>query len=112
MLLNDNIFARVRTEPQYLMLNRILIIRLLLHPSSGVSPQQSLPDLVIDEDGQREGHGGQPPGGLQGVHPQTLVHARGVGEEGGQEGLEAETKVHEVILHTLLDQSEASISVV
>ena len=33
-----------------------------------------------------------------------LVHAGGVGQEGGQQGLEHQTKVHDPVLHTLEDR--------
>ena len=88
--------AQIRTDQQ-------LVIRLPLHPASWIPPEEELPDLVIDEDGRGEGHGGQPPGRLQGIHPQALVHARGVGEEGSQAGLEDEAEVHEMVLHSLLE---------
>ena len=81
-----------------------LVVGLPLDPGSGTVPsQQILSALIVDEDKKREGHGWDPPVDVERVHPQSLVHARGVGEEGSEDGLEAETKVHEVILHTLLE---------
>lgn len=38
-----------------------LIVGLLLQPAAGVAPQVQPSRLVIDEDGQAEGEGGQPP---------------------------------------------------
>lgn len=37
------------------------------------------------------------------VHPQTLVHARSVGQEGGECGLEHDTEVERPVVHALLD---------
>ena len=58
-------------------------------------------DLVVDEDDDGEGDGRDPPLERQRVHPQPLVHARAVGEEGGQGGLEEEAKVEEGVVHAL-----------
>jgi len=80
-----------------------LIVGLVLDPSSGIASEQEFPGLVITEDEEGEWHGGQPPVDLQGVHPQALVHAWGVGKEGSKESLENETEIHEVILHSLLE---------
>ena len=80
-----------------------LIVGFPFNPSARITPEEVLPALVIDEDGEREGKGGQPPVEVERVHPQPLVHARGVGQEGGQHGLEDQTKVHEPVLHTLLE---------
>ena len=83
---------------------RFLVVSLPLDPRSGsVATEESLPALVIDEDEKGEGEGGKPPVDVQRVHPKTLVHARGVGQESGQNGLEYEAKVHEVVLHPLLE---------
>ena len=79
------------------------VVSLALDPASGVAPQQELSRLVVAEDQDGEGDGRQPPVDLQGVHPQALVHARGVGEEGSQAGLEDEAEVHEMVLHSLLE---------
>jgi len=80
-----------------------LIVGFPFNPSARITPEEVLPALVIDEDGEREGKGRQPPVEVERVHPQPLVHARGVGQEGGQHGLEDQTKVHEPVLHTLLE---------
>lgn len=40
---------------------RCLIISLLFEPAAGVAAQVEAPDLVVDEDGQHERNGGQPP---------------------------------------------------
>ena len=58
------------------------VVSLALYPAAGVAPQQELSRLVVAEDQDGEGDGGQPPVELERVHPQTLVHARGVGKEG------------------------------
>merc|ERR1711975_63925 len=79
------------------------IVSLVLDPPSRVAAEQELPGLVVAEDQKGEGDGRQPPVDLQGVHPQALVHAGRVGQDGGEEGLEAETEVHEVVLHALLE---------
>merc|ERR1711978_783292 len=79
------------------------IVSLVLDPPSRVAEEQELPGLVVAEDQKREWQGGQPPVDLQGVHPQALVHAGRVGQDGGEEGLEDEAEVHEVVLHALLE---------
>jgi hypothetical protein len=40
---------------------------------------------------------------LEWVHPEALVHARGVGEEGGECGFENETEVERPVAHALVD---------
>ena len=84
----------------------LLVVSLLLNPATRVSTQQVLSRLVVAPDEDGEGDGGQPPVDLQGVHPQALVHARGVGEDAGKGRLEEESKVHEVVLHALLEHRE------
>ena len=78
----------------------------LLNPSSGVAPEKELPGLIVAEDEDREGDSGQPPVEFEWVHPQALVHARGVGEDAGKHSLEDQPEVHEVILHALLEHRE------
>ena len=87
-----------------------------------ISPEQVLSRLIIGEDEQGERQGRQPPvelrmftlmrmvlrmqsvsSYLQRIHPEPLVHARAIGEEGGQEGFEAEPKVEHPVLHPLLE---------
>ena len=80
----------------------------LLNPSSRVAPEKELPRLIVAEDEDREGEGGQPPVELERVHPQPLVHAGGVGEDAGKHCLEDQPKVHEVILHALLEHGKLS----
>jgi len=75
----------------------------MLDPAAWTASEEELPGLVIAEDEDGKGYGGQPPVELQGVHPQALVHARGVGQEGSEDCLENKTEVHEVILHALLE---------
>ena len=87
----------------HLLLLLLLVVGLPLHKSSGVPAQDELPRLVVDEDDEGEGEGGQPPVEVQRVHPQPLVHAGAVGEEGGQAGLEDQAKVEEPVLHALLE---------
>merc|ERR1719193_1677966 len=62
--------------------------------------------FCYDEDGERDGW--DPPVEVERVHPQTLVHPRGVGEEGSQTGLKEETEVEEMILHSLLEDRVSS----
>ena len=64
------------------------VVSLTLDPAAWVAPQQELSRLVVAEDQDGEGDGRQPPVDLQGVHPQPLVHARGVAENAGKHGLE------------------------
>ena len=83
-----------------------------------ISPEQVLSRLIIGEDEQGERQGRQPPvelrmftlmrmqsvsSYLQRIHAEPLVHARAIGEEGGQEGFEAEPKVEHPVLHPLLE---------
>ena len=60
---------------------------LILDPSSRITSKQKFPGPVITEDQEGEWHGRQPPADLEGVHPQALVHAWGVGKEGSEESL-------------------------
>lgn len=39
---------------------------------------------------------------LEWVHPETLVHARSVGQEGGQCGLEDDSEVERPVAHALV----------
>ena len=64
-------------------------------------------NLVVDKDDDGEGYGRDPPLKCQRVHPESLVHARRVGEEGGQGGLEEESKVKEGVVHSLLEHRVA-----
>jgi len=66
-------------------------------------PEDVLPGLVVAEDENGEGDGGQPPAEVQRVHPQADVQAGAVAEEGSQGSLEAEAEVQEVVLHALLE---------
>ena len=79
-----------------------LVVGLQFHPVAWPAiPQDVLPYLIEHEDEKGEGGGGEPPVDLQGVHLQPLVHAGGVGQEGGQEGLEHQAKVHDPVVHPL-----------
>ena len=80
-----------------------LIVSLAFNPSTGVASEQELSGFVVTEDEDWEGDGRQPPVDLQRVHPQALVHPWCVGEDGGKKGLEDEAKIHEVVLHALLE---------
>ena len=73
-----------------------------------MTSEQKLSCLIIAEDEDGEGDGWDPPVEVERVHPQALVHPRSVGEEGGQAGLEEETKVEEMILHSLLEDRVSS----
>ena len=64
-------------------------------------------NLVVDKDDDGEGYGRDPPLKCQRVHPESLVHARRVGQEGGQGGLEEESKVKEGVVHSLLEHRVA-----
>ena len=86
-----------------------LIVGLSLNPRAcRLASQQELSGLVIAEDEDGEWDGWDPPVEVQRVHPQTLVHTRSVGQEGSQEGLEEETEVEEMILHSLLEDRVSS----
>ena len=82
------------------------IVGLFFYPASWVASEQELPRLVVAEDQDGEGKGRQPPVEVERVHPETLVHARTVGEEDGQAGLEDQAKVHEPVLHALLEHGQ------
>ena len=62
-----------------------------------------LAHLVEDEYKDGEGEGGEPPVDLERVHLEALVHAGGVGEEGGQQGFEDKAKVHDHVGHALVE---------
>ena len=79
-----------------------LVIGFLFDPPSRVVPQDPFANLVEDEDDNGEGQPRNPPVDLQRVHFQTLVHARGVGQDGGQAGLEEEAKVEHLKMVLLL----------
>ena len=50
----------------------------------------------------------KPPIDLERVHSETLVHSRRVAKDGSQDGLEHQTKVHEHVLHSLLEHGKTS----
>merc|ERR1712241_1136865 len=79
------------------------IVGLLLDPTTWILPKKEFSGLVVSEDQQGEGKGRQPPVELQRIHPEALVHARTVREEGGQESFEAKSKVQHAVLHALLE---------
>ena len=79
-----------------------LVIGFLFDPPSRVVPQDPFANLVEDEDDNGEGQPRNPPVDLQRVHFQTLVHARGVGQDGSQAGLEEEAKVEHLKMFLLL----------
>ena len=80
-----------------------LVICLLLHPTSRAPPDKKLPNFVEYEDEERKWKSGEPPVELEWVHLQSLVHTRSVGQESSQGSLEDESKVHDVIVHPLLE---------
>ncbi len=80
-----------------------LVVGLQLDPVAGPTVAEDvLADLVKDKDEEGEGGGGEPPVDLERVHLQPLVHAGRVGEEGGQQGLEHQAKVHDPVFHPLV----------
>ena len=82
----------------------LLVVSLSLDPAAWrLTSEQKLSGLIVAEDEDGEGDGWDPPVEVERVHPQALVHARAVGEEGSQAGLEEETEVEEMILHSLLE---------
>ena len=84
-----------------------LVVGFPLHPvARGQTTEQQLSDLIVAENKERERNGRQPPVDLEGIHPQTLVHARSIGQEDCQEGLKQESKVHDPVLHALLEYRE------
>merc|ERR1739838_133461 len=97
----SKIYPRVTSFSGSLLLN--LIVCFLLDPSTRVATEQVLSGLVVAEDEDGEGDCGQPPVDLQRVHPQTLIHSGRVREDGSKNCFEDEAKVHEVILHALLE---------
>ena len=50
----------------------------------------------------------KPPSELEWVHPESLVHAGSIAEDSSQNSLKEETKVHEHVLHSLLEDGETS----
>jgi len=73
------------------------IVCFSLHPATGPVAEDHLAALVVDEDGDGEGEGGEPPGGAQVLHAQTLLQTRAVGEEGGQGRLEEQAECQVVV---------------
>uniref|UniRef100_A0A480H9S2 Sodium/potassium-transporting ATPase subunit alpha-1 n=1 Tax=Sus scrofa TaxID=9823 RepID=A0A480H9S2_PIG len=80
-----------------------LVVGFLLHPAARASPDDELPDFVIDEDEERVGEGTEPPGRFEGVHPQGHAHSGAVGEESSQGRLFEEAKDQDFVLHPLLE---------
>ena len=80
-----------------------LVVGLLLDPASRVVPQDPLTDFVEDKDEDGEGHTREPPVDLQWVHLQALVHARSVRQESRKHRLKDQTKVHDPVIHSLLE---------
>lgn len=80
-----------------------LVVRFILHPAARVGSQQQFADFVKHEDEHGEWDGREPPVDFQRVHLQALVHAGRVRQERGQQGLEHQPKVHDPVLHTLLE---------
>lgn len=56
-----------------------LIVCLLFHPASGVSAQDEFADLIVNKDEETVRERTKPPAGLEGVHPESHIHAWGVG---------------------------------
>jgi len=85
-----------------------LIVCFPFDPSARIATDDKLARLVVDEDEDRERNGRQPPVELEWVHAQALVHARSVGEEGGQSRFEEDAKVEDVVAHSLVNERVAA----
>ena len=79
----------------------ILVVGFSFHPTPGVISENPFTQLIKNKNEDRKWDGGEPPVELERVHLQSLVHARGVGHEGGQAGLEDQTKVENPVGHAL-----------
>ena len=81
-----------------------LVISLLCNPGlKSSATEDALSGFIIDEDEQGEWHSWNPPVDFERVHTKTFVHSWSVAKDDSQKSLEAETKVHEPILHSLLE---------
>jgi len=81
-----------------------LVVGLLCNPGLKSSlTENALSSFIIDEDKQGERHSWNPPVDFERVHTKTFVHSWSVAKDNSQKSLEAETKVHEPILHSLLE---------
>ena len=81
-----------------------LIVGLPFQPiARAEAAEQELPALVIDKDEDGERDGWEPPSEVEGIHAKTLVHSRGVAEEGSQSSFKEYAKVHHPVLHSLLE---------
>merc|ERR1719394_326842 len=81
-----------------------LVVGLLGNPGlESSSTEDGLSSFIIDENKERERHSWNPPVDFERVHTKTLVHTWSVAKDNSQESLKAETKVHEPILHSLLE---------
>ena len=66
-------------------------------------PDDVFSDFIKHEDEDGEGKGWKPPVDLEWVHLQHLVHTRSVGQEGSKTSLKDQSKVEDVIPHTLVE---------
>ena len=81
----------------------VLVIGLMLNPSSRIVSQDPLSDLIKDKDQNGKWHSREPPRDGKRVHFQALVHSRCVGEESCQDSFKENSKVHHIIHHALLE---------
>ena len=80
----------------------LLVVGLSLDPGARwKAPHGVLAALIIDENSCTERQGWKPPVELEGVHAKALVHPWSVRQEGSQASLKDQTKVEEVVFHSL-----------
>jgi len=80
------------------------VVGLSLDPAAGVVTQDESAALVVDEDEEGEGPGGEPPAEAERVHAQTVLKTGAVGQEDGQGRLKEYTEVQDVVVHALLEE--------
>ena len=81
------------------MRETLLVVSLLLDPSSGVSTNEITTDLVVDEDDDCEGKSREPPREAKAIHSETVVQSRAVAHEGCEGSLEDEAEVESPVGH-------------
>jgi len=85
-----------------------LIISLPLNEATRVTPEDELPALIIDEDGETVRDATQPPCEPKRLHTETLVQSGAVAQEGCQGSFKEQAKRQAVVLHALLEERQSS----
>ena len=67
----------------------------------GQTTEQHFSDFIISENKEGERNGRQPPVDFEGIHPQTLIHARSVTQKGSKKSFKDQSKVEHVVSQAL-----------